>query len=200
MTDSLQHTHKTLVIIRISNKLLLVSLVTEYERLSTCWGHYFVPTMVPYTECYRFVVVTFLSPDNDKEQLAILVSHDSATTSNISETKASALNSSKAMYPQPTFKSLSLLPTWEGHTGSLTWFPWTLRGSRWGQIVNPSPHNEMFADKLQHWELCSLLSVLFNVEVKETRSMLLSIHLYPMIIFLIWLISNHAYMQSLLFC
>lgn len=68
MTDSLQHTHKTLVIIRISNKLLLVSLVTEYERLSTCWGHYFVPTMVPYTECYRFVVVTFLSPDNDKEQ------------------------------------------------------------------------------------------------------------------------------------
>lgn len=67
MTDSLQHTHKTLVIIRISNKLLLVSLVTEYERLSTCWGHYFVPTMVPYTECYRFVVVTFLSPDNDKQ-------------------------------------------------------------------------------------------------------------------------------------
>lgn len=36
MTDSLQHAHKTLVIIRISNKLLLVSLVTEYERLSTC--------------------------------------------------------------------------------------------------------------------------------------------------------------------
>lgn len=27
-----------------------------------------MPTMVPYTECYRFVVVTFLSPDNDKEQ------------------------------------------------------------------------------------------------------------------------------------
>ena len=42
-------------ILMVSFNCLFFCFVTEYERLSTCWGHYTLSSLVSFTQCHRFV-------------------------------------------------------------------------------------------------------------------------------------------------